>query len=127
MRRTRRHKAERNSVYFGIVRLKHSVFVRNILYSPERAPDDLLTEKLCRECTNAQNMRYRVDIPSFGEHGNRHDAFDILAKPARLADGVHHLAQKFLVGRFVSALKTGLVFLMKVLNLFLKNLLKIFA
>ena len=42
-----------------------------------------------------------VGVPALGEHRHRHDAADLLAELALLADGVHHLAQQVLVGELV--------------------------
>ena len=46
-------------------------------------------------------MGYGVGIPPFGEHGHRYHATDVLPQPAVLADGVHHLAEQFLLGDIV--------------------------
>jgi hypothetical protein len=46
-------------------------------------------------------MGDRVGVPALGEHRHRHDAADVLAELARLADRVHRLAQEVAVGEFV--------------------------
>ena len=40
-----------------------------------------------------------VGVPALGQHRDRHDAADVLAELAGLADRVHHLAQQVLVGQ----------------------------
>ena len=48
-------------------------------------------------------MRDGVGIPPFGQHGDRHDAANLLAESILLAHGVHHFAQERMVGDVVSA------------------------
>ena len=43
-----------------------------------------------------------IGIPALGEHRDGDDAADCAAKLARLADGVHDLAEQFLVGDVVA-------------------------
>ncbi len=42
-----------------------------------------------------------VRVPPLGEHGDRDNAANALSKPARFADGVHHLAEQVLVRELV--------------------------
>ena len=51
---------------------------------------------------NAEDVRYGVGIPAFGEHGHRDHASDALAQTAAATDGVHHLAQQILIGNISS-------------------------
>ena len=46
-------------------------------------------------------MGHRIGVPAFGEHRNGHDAADVLAELARLADRVHRLSQEVAVGELV--------------------------
>ena len=73
-------------------------FVQVVGLAAQRAPDDLLAQKLRAEGANAENMGDGVGIPAFGEHRDGDDAADRTAKLAGLADGVHDLAEQFLVG-----------------------------
>jgi len=46
---------------------------------------------------NAEHMRDGIRVPPFGEHRNGDDAANSTAKLTGLPDGVHDLAQQFLV------------------------------
>ena len=59
-------------------------------------------KKLGAEGANAENVGDGVGIPAFGEHRDGDDAADRAAKLAGLADGVHDLAEQFLVGDVVA-------------------------
>ena len=91
----------RTSAYSTLNRIVLVEFVR---LAAQRPPDDLLAEKLCAKGADAENVRNRIRVPAFGEHGDRHDAADLLAESAFLADGVHDLAEKVLVGEVLRLL-----------------------
>ena len=71
--------------------LVRAVFVQIVGLSPQRTAHDLLTEQLCAEGADAQNVGDRIRVPTLGQHGNRHDATDGIAQLAWFADGVHDL------------------------------------
>ena len=74
------------------------VLVQIVGLAAQRAADDLLAKKLRAEGADAEDVGDGVGVPPLGEHRDRDDAADRLAELARLADGVHHLAQQVLVG-----------------------------
>ncbi len=82
--------------------LNEPFFVQLVGLAAQRATDDLLAQKLGAEGANAENVGDGVGIPAFGEHRDRDDAADGAAKLAGLADGVHDLAEQFLVGDVVA-------------------------
>src|SRR4051794_5277150 len=47
-------------------------------------------------------MGYRIGVPALGQHRDRDDAADALAKLPRLADRIHDLAQEILVAELVT-------------------------
>ena len=63
------------------------------------APDHLLAQELRAEGAHAEDVGDGVGVPAFGQHRDADHALDVLAELARLADGVHHLAQQVLVGQ----------------------------
>ena len=65
----------------------------------QAAPDHLLAQKLGAEGADAEDVGDGVRVPPFGQHGHRDHAADLLAEPARTADGVHHLAQQRALAR----------------------------
>ena len=75
--------------------------VGGVADAAQAAADDLLAEELGAEGADAEDVGDGVGVPALGEHRDRHDAADLLAELARLADGVHHLAQQVLVGELV--------------------------
>ena len=70
-----------------------------VAHAAQAAADDLLAEQLRAEGADAEDVRHGVGVPALGEHRDGDDALDLLAELARLADGVHHLAQQVLVGQ----------------------------
>ena len=62
------------------------------------AANHLLAQQLGAEGPHAQHVGDGIRVPAFGEHGNRYDAANGVAKPAFLADGVHDLPKQMLVG-----------------------------
>ena len=77
-----------------------SFVVQLIGIAAQSTPDDLFAEKLGAESPDAENVGDRVGIPTFGQHGYGNDTADLFPKPILLADRVHHLAEKFGVGKF---------------------------
>ena len=77
------------------------VVVDRVAHPPQAAADDLLAEELGAEGAHAEDVGDGVGVPALGQHRDADDAADVLAEPARLADGVHHLAQQVLVGEVV--------------------------
>ena len=87
-----------HAVDLGVLGLEHAVLVGLVADAAQTAADDLLAEELRAEGADAEDVGDGVGVPALGEHRDRHDAADLLAEPARLADRVHHLAQEVLVG-----------------------------
>ena len=56
---------------------------------------------MAAECSNAEDVGDGVGVPALGEHRNAHDAADVGAELALLADGVHDLTQQVLVRELV--------------------------
>jgi len=69
--------------------------------------DHLFAQQLRAEGANSQHVRDGVGIPSFGQHGHRHDAANLLAESIFLAHRVHHFAQERMVGDVVGAQLTS--------------------
>ena len=65
--------------------------------------NDLFAKQLGAKGANAQHVRDRVGVPALGEHGHRHHAADAAAELTSLANGVHDLPQKLLVGDVVAS------------------------
>ena len=59
----------------------------------QRASGNLFAKELRAEFTDAADVRDRVRIPAFGEHGNGDDAADVRAERVAFADGVDDFAQ----------------------------------
>ena len=81
--------------------LKQPFFVEVVGLAAQRAADDLLAQELGAEGANAEDVGDGVGVPAFGEHRDGDDAADGAAQLAGLADGVHHLAEQFLIGDVV--------------------------
>ena len=88
--------------HVGVFHVELVFGVQRVALAAQRAAHHLLAQQLRTECSHAQHVGHRVGIPAFGEHGHADDAADALAQPARLAHGVHHLAQQVGVSQFVS-------------------------
>ncbi len=82
----------------GIFDVEETFFIQVVGLAAERASDDLFAQELGAEGANAEDVRDGVRIPAFREHGDGDDAADGAAELAVLADGVHDLAQQFLIG-----------------------------
>ncbi len=94
--------AERHAVHLGVLgREVAAGFVDRVAAPSQPAPDDLLAQQLAAERADAEHMGDRVGVPALGEHRDGHDAADVLAELARLADRVHRLAQEVAVGELV--------------------------
>ena len=93
-----RREVEGNAEDVGIFHIEKPFFVQIVGLATQRAANDLLAQELRAEGANAENMGDGVGIPALGEHRDRDDAADGTAKLAGLADGVHDLAEQFLVG-----------------------------
>ncbi len=89
---------ERNAEDVGVLDVEQALLVQVVGLAAQRAADDLLAEELRAEGADAEDVGDGVGVPALGEHRDRDDAADRLAEPARLADGVHDLAQQLLVG-----------------------------
>ena len=89
---------ERHAVHVGVLRREVPVRPDGVADPPQPPADDLLAEQLRAERPYAQDVRDRVGVPALGEHRHAHDAPDVLAELALLADGVEHLAHELLVG-----------------------------
>ena len=89
---------ERNPQHVGVFDVEQVVFVEVVGLAAERPANDLLAEELRAEGAHAENVGDGVGVPTFREHGDRDDAADRFAEPALLADGVHDLAEQFLIG-----------------------------
>ena len=89
---------ERNAEHVGVLDVELPLVVQVVRLPAQRAPDHLLAQELRAEGADTENVGDGVRIPSLGEHGHRHHAADGFAQTARLADGVHRLAEQVLVG-----------------------------
>ena len=78
--------------------LKRLFLVQVVGLAAQGAADDLLAQKLRAEGADAEDVGDGVGVPALGEHRNRDHAADRAAELAGLADGVHDLAEQFLVG-----------------------------
>ena len=81
----------------GIFDVEQAVLVQLIGLAAQAAADHLLAQELGAEGADAEDVGDGVGVPAFGQHRHRDDAADLLAEPARAADGVHHLAQQLAV------------------------------
>ncbi len=82
--------------------MKSPSLVQVVGLAAQRATDDLLAEELRAEGADAEDVGDGVGVPAFGQHRDRDDAADGAAELARLADGVHDLAEQLLVGDVVA-------------------------
>ena len=89
---------EGNAEDVGVFDVEQPFLVQVVGLAAQRAADDLLAQELRAEGANAEDVGDGVGIPAFGEHRDGDDAADRAAKLAGLADGVHDLAEQFLVG-----------------------------
>ena len=93
-----RNYTERDSVNVNILFGEQpGLGIGHVIHSAQASPHHLLAEQLAAERAHSQDLGHVVRIPSFGEHGNRHDAAHVLARLAGLADRGHDLPQ-FLCG-----------------------------
>ncbi len=97
----RRQEAERDAVDLRVLGREVAVRSGLVAHPPQAAPDDLLAQELGAEGADAEDVGDGVRVPALGQHGDRHDAADLLAQAVLLADRVHHLAQEVLVGDLV--------------------------
>ena len=89
---------ERNAEHVGVFDVEQALLVQVVGLAAQRAADHLLAQELGAEGADAEHVGDGVGVPAFGEHRDRDDAADGAAELAGLADGVHDLAQQFLVG-----------------------------
>ena len=89
---------EGNAEDVGVFDVEEPFFVQVVGLAAQGAADDLLAQKLRAEGANAENVGDGVGIPALGEHRDGDDAADGAAELAGLADGVHDLAEQFLIG-----------------------------
>ena len=95
---------EGDSKDVGILDVEQPLFIELVRLPPQRPADDLLAEELGAEGPDAEDMGDGVGVPALGEHRHRDDTPNPAAERARLADGVHHLAEQVLVGEISGVL-----------------------
>src|SRR5207244_12311100 len=61
------HERQGRAEDLGGFRIEAAVVVERVAHAPQAAADDLLAQKLRAEGADAENMRYRVGVPAFGE------------------------------------------------------------
>ena len=93
-----RDEGERHAVDLGVFGVEMAVLVGGVAHAAQGAADHLLAQQLRAEGAHAEDVGDGVGVPALGEHRDADDALDVLAELARLADGVHHLAQQVFVG-----------------------------
>ena len=93
---------EGNAEDVGVFDVEQPFLVQVVGLAAQRAANDLLAQELRAEGADAEDMGDGVGVPALGEHRDRDDAADGAAELAGLADGVHDLAEQFLVGDVVA-------------------------
>ena len=93
---------EGNAEDVGVFDVEEALLVQVVGLAAQRAADDLLAQKLRAEGADAEDVGDGVGVPALGEHRDGDDAADGAAELAGLADGVHDLAEQFLVGDVVA-------------------------
>src|SRR6478752_7245588 len=89
LRSRSRDKREWDPVDLSVFRLELvGLLVEGVRPTAKTSAHDLLGEQLRPERSNAEDMGHGVGIPAFGEHRDRHNTTDVLAKPTGLADGI---------------------------------------
>jgi hypothetical protein len=86
----------------GVFDVEQAFLVEVVGLAAQGAADHLLAQELRAEGADAEHVGDRVGVPAFGEHRDRHHAADRAAELPGLADGVHDLAQQFLVGEVLA-------------------------
>ena len=94
-----REPAERHAEDVGVLRGQHAVVADGVAPPPQPAAHHLLAQQPRAERPHAEDVRHRVAVPALGEHRHGHDAADVLAELALLADRVQHLAHQVFVGQ----------------------------
>ena len=89
---------EGNAEHVGIFDIEQTFFVQVVGLAAQGAADDLLAQELRAEGADAEDVGDGIGVPALGEHRDGDDAADGAAELAGLADGVHDLAEQFLVG-----------------------------
>lgn len=89
---------EGNAENVGVFDVEEALLVEFVGLATQGAADDLLAQELGAEGADAEHVRDVVGIPTFREHGNGNDAADIRPELAGFPDGVHDLAEEFLIG-----------------------------
>ena len=84
------------SAYSGV---EHAVVADGVAPPAQPAAHHLLAQQPRAERPHAEDVRHGVAVPALGEHRHGHDAADVLAELARLADRVQHLAHQVFVGQ----------------------------
>ena len=79
-----RREAEGNAENVGVFDVEQLLVVFLIGLAAQRAANDLFAQQLRAKGAHAQNMRDRIGVPAFGQHGDGDDAADGFAEPARL-------------------------------------------
>ena len=69
------------------------VAVQIVIHAAQRPPRDLFAEQLRAERPQPHDMRDRVRVPAFGQHGHRDDAAHVSAQFAGRADRVDDFAE----------------------------------
>ncbi len=65
-----------NTEHVRIFDVEPPFVIQIVRLTTESAPDDLLAEQLRAKCSDAEYVRDRVRIPTFGQHSNRNYAAD---------------------------------------------------
>ena len=81
----------------SVLDIKQTFVVEFVGLSAQRTTDNLLTKQLGSERPNAQYVADIVCIPTLGEHRYRNHTTNRIPQSAWFANGVHDLAEQFLV------------------------------
>ena len=99
-----RREIKRHAEHICILHIKQPILVEVVRLAAQRTAYYLFAEQLRSEGAHAHHMADGVGIPSLGEHRNRHNAANRLAKLLWLAYRVHHLAEQILVANVLGLL-----------------------
>src|SRR6218665_1541343 len=95
---------EGNAEHVGVFDVEALFCVELVGLAAQCAANHLLAKQLGAKGAHAENMGHGVGVPALGQHGDGDHASDGVPQPARLAHGVHHLAQQVLVGDLLAGL-----------------------
>src|SRR3989344_5938539 len=82
---------KRHAEHGDVFRLREIV----IGNSAKSSADNLLTQQLTGECSDTENMRNSLRVPTFREHVHTNNALHLFSGFAFLADSVHFFSNRF--------------------------------